>query len=122
MLGQTSIARLEGRVFERVYTHDGRAFSAGMVHFLVRKSDAHPQLREYLGIQREKGALHFLLVPGPTYPTGAQADAVPQRLQREAAALFGPEFRITVEVVLRIDRTKRKKSYFSSELAPEKPT
>jgi phenylacetate-CoA ligase len=110
--GQTIIASLDGRVFERIVTQDGRGFSAGMVHFLIRKADLHRHLREFLAIQRQAGALHFLLVPSDTLP-----DDHLSRLQREAKLLFGDDFVVGCERVEAIVRTKRKKSYFSSELA-----
>jgi phenylacetate-CoA ligase len=109
--GQAIVASLDGRVFERIVTANGTQFSAGMVHFLIRKAELHARLHEYLAIQRQPGALHFLLVSHHDISSEDQA-----RLQHEAHALFGADFVVTSELVTHIERTKRKRSYFSSEL------
>lgn len=113
MAGAAVVARIAGRVFDRLYAADGAAYNAGLVHFLVRRSGGGPVLREYLAVQKSKGALHFLLVAA-----GAEVPELLGRLRSEAHSLFGTGISVTVEWVDRIPRERRrKKSYFISELS-----
>lgn len=116
MPGLAVLTELSGRTFDKIIGRGGQEFSAGIVHFLVRRALAGASVREYMARQAAAGALVINIVAPEGIPEGLAT-----RLSEAAQPVFDGAVELEVRVVEQIERPRgRKRSYFVSDIVPSR--